>query len=394
MARRSQCRAARSHSTVVLAGILSLGIGCLAERTPLRFGDDLSDHGPALSSALFQTVGATMKDGHRVDVLDNGEVFDALVAEIGTAQRSIHVVIYIWDDGHVSDRIVAAIAERAQAGVVCRILVDAVGTRDFFEVVAPKLAQAGCETRPYAPHVEIQRNHRKLVVIDGRVAITGGFGIRDAWMGRGRSDGEWRDAAVRFVGPAVRDAQQAFAINWLEAGGALLGVDALPTATEPAGSVRAALVSSTAEKRTTRAERLLQLMIASANERLWIANAYFVPLGSIRKLLQERAAAGVDVRVLTTGRKSNWKVYHGLQRLLYGDLLRHGVRVFEYEPAMMHSKTMLVDDELSVIGTINIDAFSLRNNEEDALVIEDRATNAQLARTFLTDCAHARERKR
>lgn len=353
---------------------------------------DVADHGEAFSDALFQNVATPMQSGHRVELVHNGAVFDAIAADIASAQTSIHVLVYIWEDGVASERIVEAIEPRARAGVECRILVDAFGSPDFLEDVAPELEDAGCEVRDFRPIVEIARNHRKIVVVDGRTAFTGGFGMRDDWLGSGREEDEWRDVAVRFQGPAVRDAQQGFAENWIEAGGALLPASAF-VAAQPVGRARAAFVTSTGAPVITRADRLTQLMIAAGSERIWIANAYFVPSKVIQSQLAEKAALGVDVRVLTAGKKSDSKTSWGAQNSQYGELVEHGVRVWEYEPTMMHAKTMVVDDQLAVVGTINLDPLSLRELDEAALVIEDRAINEQLARSFETDCEYAEEKR-
>jgi len=372
-----------------LVGAIVLVFVGADERPPMRFGE-IPDHGEEFSSALYQNVGTPMRTGHRVELLENGEVFDELTAEIAGAQTSIHVLQYIWERGAASDRIVAAISERARAGVECRIVVDAFGSPDFDGDLAPQLEDAGCEIHLFRPDAELSRNHRKIIVIDGRVAVTGGFGVRDEWLGSGREEDEWRDTAVRFRGPAVREAQQAFAENWLEAGGTVLPHHAFPVLPQ-AGRVRAAFVTSTGATVLTKAERLVQLLIHAASERVWIANAYFVPTDAILEQLVIKADSGVDVRVLTAGRKSDSKTSWGAQHSKYDDLLEHGVRIWEYEPTMMHSKTILVDDELSLVGTINLDPLSLGELEEVALVVEDRTTNEHLARAFEADCAHGEE---
>ena len=346
-----------------------------------------------LDTALFQSVGATLRPGHDVRLIDNGAVFDAIVADVSRARSSIHLLLYIWERGAASDRIVQALQERTRAGVTCRILVDAFGSAGFLERLGGQLQAAGCEVRLFRPLPgadDLARNHRKLVVIDGTVALTGGFGIRDNWLGDGRKDGAWRDTQVRFVGPAVLDAQQAFAENWQEAGGALLPASAFP---EPraTGAARAAFVSSTGSDTVTRAERLTQLAIQLGRQRIWISNAYFVPSVVITRLLERKAAEGVDVRVLVAGKQSDSKTSFGAQQLEYGSLTRAGVRVWEYTPSMMHSKAMLVDTELTVVGSINLDPLSLNVLEDAALVTRDRALNEQLAQSFLRDCEHTRE---
>lgn len=349
--------------------------------------------GRGFELALYQTVGVRPEPGHQITLLENGAVFDAMAADIAHARSSVHIVMYIWEKGRASDRLSAALIERARAGVACRILIDAFGSADFESTVKPALAAAGCEVRMFRrlPGVDpFARNHRKLVVVDGRIAITGGFGVRDNWLGDGVHDGAWRDSNVRFIGPAVRDAQQAFAENWQEAGGALLPEAAFP-APEATGGTIAAFVASTPSPVVTRAERLTQLVIAAAKKRLWITNAYLVPSPAISRMLRRKAAAGVDVRILVPGTKSDSKPALAAQHEEYPALLAAGIRVWEYTPSMIHTKTMLADDELVVIGSINLDPLSLNRLEEAALVVLDRPIAAELARQFEADAQHAHE---
>ncbi len=364
--------------------------------------------GPGFALALYQTVRAELRPGHEVTLLDNGAVFDALIAELGRARSSIHISMYIWAPGVVSRRLSAALIERARAGIACRIMVDAFGSSDFPPTIRPALVAAGCEVRIFRPLPGVDalaRNHRKLIVIDGRRAIVGGFGVRDNWLGDGVHGEGWRDSNVLFAGPAVRDAQQAFAANWQEAGGGLLPASTFPelggTTSETAkgegsanGTATAAFVASAASPVVTEAERLTQLVIAAAHKRLWITNAYVVPSRAIRRLLLRKAAAGVDVRILAPGSKSDSKPAFVAQQELYRDLLAGGIRIWEYAPSMIHSKTMLADDELAVIGSINLDPLSLNKLDEAALVIVDRPIATALARQFETDVTHADERTR
>jgi cardiolipin synthase len=350
----------------------------------------------AFGSALYQSVAVPLRPGNELQVLDNGAVFDALVADISRAKSSVHVLMYIWEPGSASDRVSRAIVERARAGIQCRILVDAFGSLGFAERLAPPLEQAGCEVRLFRPlpgYDKLARNHRKIVVIDGHVGFTGGFGIRDNWLGGGRKEDEWRDTQLRFRGPAVLEAQQAFAENWQEAGGSLLPDAAFPEA-NAAGPARAAFVSSTASPIVTRAERLTQLLLGFARQRVWISNAYFVPSPAILRLLADKAARGVDVRVLVAGKQSDSKTSFGAQQFEYRSLVERGVRVWEYMPSMLHTKAMLVDTELALVGSINLDPLSLNKLEEGALVTQDSAVNERLAQDFIEDCAHAKEQGR
>jgi cardiolipin synthase len=353
--------------------------------------------GAPFGAALHQSLGVQLRPGHHVTLLSNGSVFDGIEDEIRHARSSVHVVLYIWEKGVASDRVVAALVERAKAGVACRIVVDDFGSPDFGKDVQPRLVAAGCDVRIFRPLPgngdKLARNHRKIVVVDGRVAFTGGFGMRDSWLGDGIHAEGWRDANVRFTGPAVTEAQQAFAENWQEAGGPLLPPEAFP-APDTSGPASAAFVASTISPVLTRSERLVQLVIQAAKKRLWIANAYFVPSKAILEMIKRKAAEGVDVRLLAPGKKSDSKTSFGVQHIEYDSLLEKGVRVWEYQPSMMHAKTMLVDDELSVVASINLDPLSLNKLEEVALVVQDRAFATKLAETFEADCTQSRALKR
>ncbi len=384
-------------ATVVLV-VIALGVRAgLAARESSKdefeIRTEVPSSGAPFASALYQSLGVRLVPGHVVTWLDNGAVFDGLVDEIQRAKVSVHVDLYIWEKGAASDRVSAALMERARAGVRCLILVDAFGSPDFEKDVAPGLTRAGCEVRIFRPlpgSDKLARNHRKIVVVDGLTAFTGGFGIRDNWLGDGVHGEGWRDSNVRFTGPAVSDAQQAFAENWQEAGGALLPADDFP-APAATGTAAAAFVSSAGAPVLTRAERLTQLMMEAAKKRLWISNAYFVPSKGILDLLRRKASEGVDVRLLAPGKKSDSKTSFGVQHTEYGSLQAKGMRVWEYEPSMMHAKTILVDDELVLVGSINLDPLSLHKLEEGALVVDDRALADELARTFTADCTHATE---
>ncbi|CAN5700841.1 phospholipase D-like domain-containing protein [soil metagenome] len=363
------------------------------DKKPFELRVAIPSEGAPFASALHQALGVQLRPGHELTLLSNGAVFDGLEQEIRKAQSSIHVLLYIWDKGAASDRIVAAITDRAKAGVACRLLIDDFGSPDFKKDVQPALVAAGCEVRIFRPLPgngdKLARNHRKVVVTDGRVAITGGFGIRDSWLGDGVTNDGWRDANVRFTGPAVAEAQQAIAENWMEAGGALFPPTAFP-AQEASGPASAAFVTSTVSPVLTRAERLVQLVIQAAKRRLWIANAYFVPSDAILEMLKRKASEGVDVRLLMPGKKSDSKASAGAQHKEYGPLVERGVHVFEYEPSMMHAKTMVVDDELAVVASINLDPLSLGKLEEVALVVQDRGFVTTLASTFEADLKHAK----
>ncbi|MFL5451458.1 MAG: phospholipase D-like domain-containing protein [Myxococcales bacterium] len=385
------------------AAALLLALSCTAcfgiGRKPVGevfLAPDAPDSGPDFANALFQTTAVRLEGGNTVEFINNGKVFDAVLSEIPKARSSIHIVTFIWSDGEESKQLMAAIAERARAGVQCRILVDAVGSLSFTDEQAAPMVKAGCEFhrfRPVPGQDDLARNHRKIVVVDGRVGITGGFGIDDRWRGDGLgSDGEaWRDSNVRVRGPAVLGMQQAFAENWQEATRKLLPVDAFPDPERP-GKVRAAFVTSTEHGVVTRNDRLTQLFLAAAHERIWVANAYFLASEPILQLLERKAREGVDVRILAAGDKTDTTPYLGPQRERMDRLVAAGARAYEYEPTMMHGKTMLVDRSLVAVGSCNLDPLSLNKMDEGALVADDPELARQLERQWMQDLAHAKER--
>ncbi len=351
-----------------------------------------------VSLAFFQSTGVALEPGNQVELVDNGRIFDAMEEEVRAARSSIHILSYIWRPGQPSERLVRALAER-QPGVACRVLVDPLGSIHF-EEVSPGLLAAGCEVRIFRPLTGTVatfdlnrvkgRLHRKLMVRDGEWGMTGGFGIYRSWLGDARTPEEWRDVGVRVRGPAVRGIQQVFAQSWQEAGGDFLPPDAFPELS-PVGPARAGFIASTAAPILSNGRRMTLMAIGAAKRRLWIANSYFIPSEAISDMLILKAREGVDVRVLVPGRHHDIPPVHAAQRASYARLLEGGVRIYEYELSMMHSKTMLADERLTVIGSTNMDPLSLSDANEGSLVVDDEALAAQLAASFEKDLTHARE---
>jgi cardiolipin synthase A/B len=356
-----------------------------------------------LCLALQQSTGVPLLRGNHVELVENGRVFDAMVEEIRLARRSIHILLYIWRPCAVSDRVIEAITERSRHGVVCRVVVDPVGSeeisgdRDFDLQIESRLRAAGAEVHYFRvltrqPVIRLGgRNHQKIVVVDGRVGITGGFGLWKEWDGDGVTS--WRDSNVRLRGPAVMQLQVAFARAWQESGGPLLPAEEFPEHPED-GPARAGFVTSIGSSGISDAERMLRMVFAAARRRIWISNAYFTPPEAILLQLEEKRRQGVDVQILAPGGVTDQRMVLASQRSVYGRLLRLGARIWEYQPSMMHAKTILVDDWLSVVGSVNLDALSLNRLAEGSLIVSDRPLAAALERAFLRDLRHAREVKR
>jgi len=358
-------------------------------RHDLRIRDPIPSDPVSFSLVLEQSTGTEMAPGNQLELVENGRVFDVLEAEILKAEHSIHLAPFIWRPSAPSDRLVTAVLNRLRHGVRCRILIDPFWSLGF-NPVAQTLGSAGCEIREYRPiraNLGLRiflRTHRRVVVIDGKVGITGGFGVWKSWEGAGLTAEEWRDTNVLIHGPVVRQLQMSFADNWQEAGGALLPDHDFP-ALPPMGDSPAGFVSSDTNPSMTDAERMTLLMIAAARHRLWIANAYFIPSTAVGDMLIQKAKEGVDVRVVCPGPVHDVPPVRAAQRSTYERLLVGGVRIFEYQPSMMHSKTMLIDDRYVVIGSTNLDPLSTKWLEEASLVAEDPALNARLATSLEQD---------
>src|SRR5512133_825241 len=314
----------------------------------LRMG--LTDGPDQVGLALEQATGVSLVGGNRLAWRDDGAVFDAIAAAIEAARHSVHVDVYIWKPGRVASRIADLVRRRAREGLAVRILVDPIGSAGFDEALLRPLREAGCEVRYFRdlrrhPLTLGGRNHRKLVVVDGRIGFTGGFGIADEWGGDGHSPGSWRDANVEAEGPVVQQMQAAFASHWLETGGALLPREDLERA-RPAGGVEAAYVTSTDVVGLSHARWVTHIALMAARRRAWIANAYFVPPPELLGALFLLPRRGVELRLLLPGPHQDHPVVTLLQRRLYPRLERGGIAAYEYQPSMMHAKTMLVDDRL------------------------------------------------
>jgi cardiolipin synthase A/B len=233
------------------------------------------------------------------------------------------------------------------------------------------------------------RMHTRGVVIDGRIAYTGGFGIADKWLGDGVQKDQWRDTNVRFEGPAAEELQAAFAAGWAEATGELISGEFFFPLPIRAGGTSAGLLHSMPTIGSTAAERFLALSVSGARKTLYISNSYFVPDDDFRQLLLDAVKRGVDVRILTEGPETDVKFTLYAGRARYEQLLVGGVKIYEYQNTVLHSKTLVSDGIFSTIGSMNFDNRSLAFNNETNLAILDARIGAQMDSLFFEDLKHA-----
>jgi cardiolipin synthase len=359
--------------------------------------------GPATDSrsSEFARMVALIADsephpGTRVEVLTNGPCFyEAELEAIRQAKRHICLEAYIFQKGAVASRFLEALTERARAGVEVRVTLDAIGSFNTWRHTCRDLIQAGGDVRWYntfrwynLPRIN-NRTHRELLVVDGVVGFLGGAGIANHWWkGRGRRHPQWRDTMFRVEGPAVASLLSVFAENWLEASGELLmGPEYYPQSAER-GDVAAFVIKSTPSfGHGTRARMLFQWLMASATRSIHLTTPYFLPDRSARRELVRALRRGVDVKILVPGKHNDHLLTRRSSRRLYGALLRHGAQIYEYSPAMMHTKGLVIDGVWSVVGSTNFDYRSFGINDEINLAACHVGLAARLEEDFGRDLA-------
>jgi cardiolipin synthase len=335
-----------------------------------------------------------------VEVLTNGEVyFEAELEAIARAEHSVNLEAYIFQRGEVAGRFVRALAERARAGVEVRLVLDAVGSFASWQSYFKELTDAGGRVGWYHPlrwHTWPRfnnRTHRELIIVDGRVGFVGGSGVADHWLLPQKSQRRWRDTMFRVEGDLVLGLQATFVENWLEASGEVLaGDEYFPQLDDVEEGTSAFVVnSSPTSGGSTRVRILYQTLLSGARESVLITTPYFLPDRSARRELVRALGRGVRIEIVTPGVHSDHLLTRTSSRRLYGDLLRAGARVYEYQPGMIHAKTMVVDGTWAVVGTTNFDNRSFGLNDEVNIAAFDQRLSARIAEDFARDRAESRE---
>lgn len=382
-----------------LIGFLSITRGTIVRHVK-GVGADANPVAPAESQfalSVAMLTGARLHLGNHVDIALNGnDTYPRLWDDLRSARQSITLQLYYGQEGQLADTLRQILLERAAAGVRIFLLYDAFGFQRIPAAHRAALLKAGIAVEPFRPlrftalHTWQNRSHVRGIVVDGRIGWTGGFGIDDKWLGDGHTNGSWRETNVRFEGPAVRQLQAAFAAAWAEATGILFsGRATLDFAEE--GHVPAGLLYATPTIGTTAAERFIALSIGGATKTLYMSNAYFVPDANFVGLLCEAARRGVDVRVLTAGEATDMRIVRMAGRAQFEALLSAGVRIYEWQPTVIHAKTFVVDGLWSTVGSMNFDNRSLALNDESTLMILDAGIGAQMNAIFFDDLRHSIE---
>ena len=374
--------------------VLCLTLGACTLARPHYAAPDIAVGQPAFVRTLEAHADAELVRGNRAQVLLNGdEIFPAMLAAIRSAKSTITFANFIYDKGAIAREMAEALAERCRAGVGVNVLVDAIGSKNMPKQYKTLMERSGCHVaiyhslNPLAIKRINHRNHRRVLVVDGRVGFTGGTGVGDKWTGDGRRKGHWRQTDVRVEGPVVRQLQAAFAENWRDATGLLLSGNAYFPAIEPRGPLAAQTIKSSPASGAADAYLLFFLAIEGARSSILLTNPYFVPDGTMSEAIVRAAHRGVDVRIITAANADT-----NLDRLVrqashahFGRVLRAGAKVYEYGPAFLHAKTMVVDGEWVSIGSANLDNRSFALNNELNVTFLDRGLAARLTEAFEKD---------
>jgi cardiolipin synthase len=388
-------------SRIFVTGIFALALfamGCRAPRLQIR--QQIAVSAGITNQAFRDSLGGALHtpflSSNRITPLVNGDQFvPAMIAAIRSASNSINLETFIWKSGRMSDEFIDALVERAQRGVEVRCIADGLGTYRLTGDDRARLETNGVhfvrynKPRLLHPGRLNFRDHRKLLIVDGRTAFTGGYCIGDKWLGNAETLESWRDTMVQVEGPVVAQFQSAFAANWLEVTGEVIFGEKFYPTLETAGTAFAQNFISGPHEDAASAEITYLSAIAAARQRVLIEHSYFVPDELSLAALREARRRGVVVEVIAPGR-INFNIVRRASRTLWPELLRAGVKIYEYGPAKLHCKILIVDNAFVSIGSVNFDERSFRINDESNINVIDPDFGARMAAQFEADKAQSR----
>ena len=357
--------------------------------------DARSDHCVHVLESTCQTQ---LERGNRVDIFTNGEAFyPAMLDAIRQARETVTLECYIFKKGSIGDQFVAALCERARAGVRVTIVMDAIGSFGAFRQLSKPLQAAGCRVAAYQRFMWYRlsrlnnRTHRELLVVDGTMAFAGGAGVADWWGMPRHGKPMWRDMMARIEGPVVARIQGVLSENWLECCGEIMTGPETYKPHRKAGDVAAFAVKSSPSDRSTASRALFQTLVEGAGASVLISTPYFLPDRAFREAIRRTARRGVAFIVIVPGSRTDQRWVRLASRRMYGQLLEAGVRMFEYEAGMTHVKALLVDELWAVIGTTNFDNRSFEHNDEVNVAFRDAGVTARIAADLEADLKQCKE---
>jgi cardiolipin synthase len=355
--------------------------------------------GALVPSIVGLTQGA-LDQGNEVTVLQNGDgLFPPMLRDIAAAKQSVHVESYIWWEGDICNELAKLLALKAREGVEVRLLLDASGGRKLDDTLETIMLDAGVQVRKFHP-LRISnlgrmnnRDHRKLVVIDGRVGYLGGFGFAKEWSGHAQDKDHWRDIAVRVAGPVVNRLQGAFCENWIEETGEITAGQKYFPPLPPSGPTAAHLAYTSPTGSVSSVQVLYYLAISAARHEVLIQNPYMLPDDDAINAMAEAVKRGVDIKIMVPATDStDSPIVQHASHHMFGTLLKNGVKVYEYKKTLLHQKVMVVDGIWSCVGSTNFDDRSFQHNDEISMAFIDPQLAGELRATFTDDMRFARER--
>ena len=363
---------------------------------PQRASEDRADE---IRRTLEGVIGVPATEGNLVDVLVNGDrIFPAMLDAIGEARRTIDLLTFVYWRGGIGTKFADALSDKAGSGVRVRVLLDAWGASSIDPGLVSEMEDAGVRVRWFRPLHRLQptkvnhRTHRKVMIVDEETGFTGGVGIADEWKGDARSEDEWRDTHFRVRGPAVDGLRAAFLDNWLETDPEVFdaSIDRFPDQPQPGGAV-IQCVRGASEVGWSDISTLLLALLQLAKDRIRITTAYFVPDDELIGQLSAASDRGVKVEILLPGPHGDKRFVQLAGQAIYEQLLEHGVRIWHYQPTMLHAKIMTVDGLVANVGSANFNARSTELDEEINLVALDPDLVRQLDRQFDVDLERSEE---
>ena len=392
---------ARAHRILAAAliGVIILAVGLLIaqDQATIRIKSSLAVEDPEFPHYLSNLLGHRLTSNDSYVVRTNGDqAFPAMLAAIDRAKQRIALESYIYEQGDIGTMFTNALEAAAKRGVRVRIVLDSVGSKKMSDDDENRLEEAGAEIKWVNPIVSFQieeanyRTHRKALVIDGAVAFIGGMGIADQWLHDVKDSPKWRDTMVEMHGPVVTDVEAAFNQNWIVVAG-VVEPEVEPDIAPATSTAKSIVVWSAPQSGANELKLLYLLAIAAARRSIDIESPYLITDESSKWSIQEARGRGVRVRLLVEGDKTDAKAVKYAGRGDYEKLLEQGVEIAEYQPTMLHTKAMVVDGLLSIVGSANFDNRSLELNDELNVAVFDRALAARLLQDFDRDLTQSKK---
>lgn len=380
---------------------LGLGTGCASYKGVTVQGvrdQPYAASDPRFIERIAPLLGTTTLPGNHASEFINGDqFFPAMLEAIHNARESVTLEIYIYWGGDIGRQFSNALADRAREGVQVRMLLDWIGSRWVDRQDVERLRENGVEIEFFNPVSFVNpgrlnhRTHRKLLVVDGRVGFIGGAGFADFWTGDAHTPMHWRDAFYRIEGPVVAQMQAVFLENWHKVTGQIEAGDAFFPQLEPVGSDPAHVFSNTVGAGTDRVRLTYLLAFSAARKNIRISMAYFIPCKRTSQALIAAQNRGVDVQIIVPNHRIDSKIVRPSSRRAYGPLLRAGIRIFEYQPAMFHTKAIVIDEAWVSVGSANFDNRTFRYSDEANINILSPTFARAQVEAFEADLTQARE---